>query len=371
MCSAAKADLVRSLGASDVLDYRTDDPADGRQQWDVVLDIGGNPSIRRLRRMLTPTGTAVLVGGEEGGRVDRRHRPLAARGGPVAVPAPAPRDADLPRGRPRPRAPRAVPGVRRGGAGRRRDVPPGRGRDRDAPPRAPARCAARWRSPSRERLARWVRRTMPTAPDGLAVHTLDFDGLAIAWDSRVLEPRPWTATQSRWAAELAAVLPPGPVLELCCGAGQIGLLTVDALRAQARGRRPQPRRLRADPAPTPSPPGSATGSRCARATWPRCWPRDERFPLVVADPPWVPRAEVGRYPEDPVLAIDGGAGRPRRRTALPRASPSGTWRPAARWCSSSAPPSRPPGWRRTEPRLAVREVRTAERGVLVRLTAAG
>jgi NADPH:quinone reductase-like Zn-dependent oxidoreductase len=69
VCSAAKADLVRSLGAADVLDYRVDDPADGRRRWDVVLDIGGNPPIRRLRRMLTRTGTAVLVGGEEGGRV--------------------------------------------------------------------------------------------------------------------------------------------------------------------------------------------------------------------------------------------------------------------------------------------------------------
>ena len=33
---------------------------------------------------------------------------------------------------------------------------------------------------------------------------------------------------------------------------------------------------------------------------------DERFALVIADPPWVSRAEVGRFPEDPVLAIDGG-----------------------------------------------------------------
>ena len=33
---------------------------------------------------------------------------------------------------------------------------------------------------------------------------------------------------------------------------------------------------------------------------------DERFALVIADPPWVPRAETGRFPEDPLLAIDGG-----------------------------------------------------------------
>jgi NADPH:quinone reductase-like Zn-dependent oxidoreductase len=68
VCSAGKADLVRALGATTVLDYRADDPADGQRHWDVVIDIGGNSSIRRLRRMLTPTGTAVLVGGEEGGR---------------------------------------------------------------------------------------------------------------------------------------------------------------------------------------------------------------------------------------------------------------------------------------------------------------
>ena len=33
---------------------------------------------------------------------------------------------------------------------------------------------------------------------------------------------------------------------------------------------------------------------------------EESFALVTADPPWVPRAETGRFPEDPLLAIDGG-----------------------------------------------------------------
>jgi NADPH:quinone reductase-like Zn-dependent oxidoreductase len=67
VASAAKADLVRSLGADHVLDYARDDYADGGWHHDLVLDIAGNPSLSRLRRALTPTGTAVLTGGEAGG----------------------------------------------------------------------------------------------------------------------------------------------------------------------------------------------------------------------------------------------------------------------------------------------------------------
>jgi NADPH:quinone reductase-like Zn-dependent oxidoreductase len=69
VCSAGKAALVRSLGADHVLDYAADDFADGSQRYDVILDIGGNPTLSRLRRALTPTGTAVIVGGEEGGKL--------------------------------------------------------------------------------------------------------------------------------------------------------------------------------------------------------------------------------------------------------------------------------------------------------------
>jgi NADPH:quinone reductase-like Zn-dependent oxidoreductase len=65
--STAKLDLVRSLGADHVLDYTRDDFADGGHQYDLILDIGGNPTLSRLRRALTPTGTAVIVGGEQGG----------------------------------------------------------------------------------------------------------------------------------------------------------------------------------------------------------------------------------------------------------------------------------------------------------------
>jgi NADPH:quinone reductase-like Zn-dependent oxidoreductase len=69
VASTAKLDLVRSLGANHVLDYTQQDWADGTRQYDLILDIAGNPGLSKLRRALTPKGTAVLVGGEDGGNV--------------------------------------------------------------------------------------------------------------------------------------------------------------------------------------------------------------------------------------------------------------------------------------------------------------
>jgi NADPH:quinone reductase-like Zn-dependent oxidoreductase len=68
VCSPAKLDLVRALGADHVIDYTQDDFADGTHRYDLIIDIAGNPKLSRLRRALTPKGTAVIVGGEEGGR---------------------------------------------------------------------------------------------------------------------------------------------------------------------------------------------------------------------------------------------------------------------------------------------------------------
>jgi NADPH:quinone reductase-like Zn-dependent oxidoreductase len=67
VCSPAKLDLVRALGAGHVIDYTRDDFADGTSHYDLIIDTGGNPGLSRLRRALTPRGTAVLVGGEGGG----------------------------------------------------------------------------------------------------------------------------------------------------------------------------------------------------------------------------------------------------------------------------------------------------------------
>ncbi len=68
VCSTAKMDLVRTLGADHVVDYRCDDFAGGGQRYDAILDIGGNSRLSHLRRALTPRGKLVIVGGETGGR---------------------------------------------------------------------------------------------------------------------------------------------------------------------------------------------------------------------------------------------------------------------------------------------------------------
>jgi NADPH:quinone reductase-like Zn-dependent oxidoreductase len=66
VCSTAKAGLVRSAGADHVIDYTREDFAGGPQRYDLILDIGGNSPLRRLRRALTPKGTLVIAGGEGG-----------------------------------------------------------------------------------------------------------------------------------------------------------------------------------------------------------------------------------------------------------------------------------------------------------------
>jgi len=143
---------------------------------------------------------------------------------------------------------------------------------------------------------------MSTATE--APRSVDFQGLQIEYDDRVLTPRPWTAAQSVWAAELIGVAPPGPVLELCSGAGHIGLLAVTLA----------PRRLvcvDADPVACGYLRRNAgrAGIRVDVREGPmdQVLTSDERFAVVIADPPWVPTDDVTRFPEDPVTAINGGA----------------------------------------------------------------
>jgi NADPH:quinone reductase-like Zn-dependent oxidoreductase len=80
VCTSTKLEMVRALGADYVIDYTHDDFANGERRYDVLLDIGGNASLSRLRRALAPDGTLVIAGGETGGRwlggSDRQMRAL-------------------------------------------------------------------------------------------------------------------------------------------------------------------------------------------------------------------------------------------------------------------------------------------------------
>lgn len=66
VCGPAGADLVRSLGAAHVIDYTREDLADSPHRYDVIVDNAGLRPLPMLRRVLTPRGTLVIVGGEGG-----------------------------------------------------------------------------------------------------------------------------------------------------------------------------------------------------------------------------------------------------------------------------------------------------------------
>ncbi|MEU9916028.1 NAD(P)-dependent alcohol dehydrogenase [Streptomyces sp. NPDC051001] len=69
VCGPTAGDLVRSLGATDVIDYTHEDISDRPVRYDLIVDAAGNRSLTRLRRVLAPRGTAVFVGGEDAGPV--------------------------------------------------------------------------------------------------------------------------------------------------------------------------------------------------------------------------------------------------------------------------------------------------------------
>lgn len=145
-----------------------------------------------------------------------------------------------------------------------------------------------------------------TAESAARVHTIDFGGLEIAFDERVLRPREWTTAQSRWATALMRDLAEGTVLELCSGAGQIGLLAVAGSTRHLLCVDVNPvaaayTRSNAEAA------GLSDQVTVRTGLMTEVLHPGEQFPLIIADPPWVPRAETERFPEDPLVAIDGGA----------------------------------------------------------------
>ena len=198
---------------------------------------------------------------------------------------------------------------------------------------------------------------------------MTFGPLAIAFDERVLRPREWTAAQSEWAADLMAAAPDGPVLELCAGAGHIGLLAV------ARSGR-QLVCVDANPVACDFARANAVDAGMADRVEVRegrletALAPDEQFPVVIADPPWVQSDQTSQFPEDPLAAIDGGAdGLDVARACLSviaaHLAPGGS---AVLQLGTQAQADVLRGEPCfTDGRLVLAEVRQEERGVLVRL----
>ena len=68
VCSTRNAQLVASIGADRVIDYTREDFTQGSQRYDLIIDTIGNRSLPELRRVLTPAGTVVIVGGPSTGK---------------------------------------------------------------------------------------------------------------------------------------------------------------------------------------------------------------------------------------------------------------------------------------------------------------
>ena len=161
VCGTAKLDFVTSLGADHVIDYTSEDFADGTHTYDLILDIAGNASLSRLRRALTPTGTLVIVGGEDGGKwTGGFGRSLRA---PLLSPFVRQRLTMLAsKERATDQAAAHDPHRgRQGGAEHRRHLPAGPRRGSDAAPGVAATCEARSPSPSEAPLPLICPRTAP------------------------------------------------------------------------------------------------------------------------------------------------------------------------------------------------------------------
>ena len=136
----------------------------------------------------------------------------------------------------------------------------------------------------------------------MAATAVRFGPIDVAFDESLLRPRPWTLAQSEWAAELSDGR---PMLEVGCGAGHIGLAAavLSGARVVQVDRDPAACRWAAINAAANGR-GHVVEQRCGSAE--DVLGDEERFGVVIADPPYVPSSEVHLYPEDPLGAIDGG-----------------------------------------------------------------
>ena len=86
VCSTRNVDMVRSIGADQVIDYTQDDFTKGEQRYDLILDNVGNHSLSDMRAALTPDGTLLANGAPISGWVRGLGRPAAALVSSLFVP---------------------------------------------------------------------------------------------------------------------------------------------------------------------------------------------------------------------------------------------------------------------------------------------
>jgi NADPH:quinone reductase-like Zn-dependent oxidoreductase len=65
VCSARNVDMVRSLGANQVIDYTQEDFTKSGQRYDAVFDCVGNHSLSAFRRVLNPKGICIIAAGPD------------------------------------------------------------------------------------------------------------------------------------------------------------------------------------------------------------------------------------------------------------------------------------------------------------------
>lgn len=79
VCSTRNVEMVRSIGADQVIDYTKEEFTGSGQRYDVILDMVGSHSLLASRRVLNPQGIYVMVGGPKGRWVSPLDRAIAAK----------------------------------------------------------------------------------------------------------------------------------------------------------------------------------------------------------------------------------------------------------------------------------------------------
>ena len=78
VCSTRNVDMVRSIGADHVFDYKNESYIESGEQYDLIIDNVGNHSLMANRKVLKPDGTLVIIGGPKGNWLGPMVGPLSS-----------------------------------------------------------------------------------------------------------------------------------------------------------------------------------------------------------------------------------------------------------------------------------------------------